>query len=740
MAGRSRVAPPLGAPSGPQVPVDTGGGHRRAALAGMFGSAPAIFAVLDGPDHVLAQANRALFRTLGVASGRGLLGRPLRETMPELVHQGMPALLDQVYRTGSPFVARGAHVLLGRAGTAHDGYFDFTLEPHRNRLGEITGVVCTAVDVTRERRARKLAAEQHALLEQIARNVPLGEVLEGMCRAIEKLSPKVLVSVLLLDETGRVLRHGAGPSLPDFYNQAIDGSEIGPRVGSCGTAAYRRESVIVTDIAHDDLWADFRDLAREAGLGSCWSNPIMSSTGELLGTFAFYHRTPRTPREEDLDLCAVFARTAALAIERDRAEAARRAAHSREQAAAADLAFVLETSTAVSREPRYPENLQRLARLAVPALAPVCVIDVLADGHISRVAVAVSGDLPEGSEGLLAGCTPDLRADSPVSRVLTGGTREIAHGSRLSPLPELGIAVPSYVCLPLTARGRTFGTLTLVATTDKPLDSRAVDLAEELARTAAAGADITRQYAHRAQLARDLQSGLLLSALPDVPGAHLSACYRPAGEGLDIGGDFYDVFPLPAQRWGLVIGDVCGRGARAATTTALVRHTARAVAPLLSDPVAVVRAINTALLTQSDSEEERFVTLVYATLRPAPCGLTVCLVRAGHPTPLLRHGDGTITASLVPGQLLGVSPDPFHSPETVDLHSGEALVLVTDGILEARDRGGDFFGEDRLTEAVRSSGAGALAQPTLDAITDAVDAFSHGVTDDDQAAVVLTVR
>ncbi|WP_245687298.1 SpoIIE family protein phosphatase [Streptacidiphilus griseoplanus] len=714
-------------------------GREQTALAAMFASSPAIVAVLSGPDHVLVEANRALYRAHGTADADTLPGRPVGDTLPELVHQGMLGLLDQVYRTGAPVVVHGAHVLLGRGPTAHEGYFDFTLEAHRDPLGGITGVICTAVDVTRERRARQLAAEQHALLEQIARNVPLGEVLEGMCRTIEGLSPRVLVSVLLIDENGHQLRHGAAPSLPDFYNQAIDGSEIGPCVGSCGTAAYRRAGVIVTDIAHDELWTDFRELARTARLGACWSNPIMSTTGELLGTFAFYHRTPRTPREEDLDLCAVFARTAALAIERDRAETARREAHAREQAAAADLAFVLETSTAVSREPRYPQNLQRLARLAVPALAPVCLIDVLADGHISRVAVAVSDDLPEGTEAALAAQPPDLRADSPVSRVMAGGVREIDHGAWPRPVPALPCTVTGYVCVPLTVRGRTFGTLTLVATTDKPLDARAVALAEELARTAAAGADTTRQYAHRAQLARDLQSGLLLSALPDVPGAHLCACYRPAGEGLDIGGDFYDVFPLPGRRWGLVIGDVCGRGARAATTTALVRHTARAVAPLLSDPVAVVRAINDALLGQPDGEE-RFVTLVYAALEPAPAGLSACLVRAGHPSPLLRRGDGSVTVSLAPGQLLGVAADPVQTAETVLLLSGEAIVLVTDGILEARDRSGAFFGEERLVEAVRSGGAAASARRTLEAITGAVDAFSYGATDDDQAAVVLTVR
>ncbi|MYW21214.1 GAF domain-containing protein, partial [Streptomyces sp. SID2955] len=198
------------------------------------------------------------------------------------------------------------------------------------------------------KQARRLAAEQRALLEQIARQAPLPDVLDGMCGAIEELSPEVIVSVLLADEEGRHLRHGAAPSLPDFYNQAIDGIATGEGVGSCGTAAHRRRTVIVSDIATDPLWDDFRALAGQAGLAACWSTPIIAPDGRLLGTFAMYHRTPKAPQDTDLALARVFADTAALAIERHHAEQARRAAHAREKAARDDLAFLLAASTALA--------------------------------------------------------------------------------------------------------------------------------------------------------------------------------------------------------------------------------------------------------------------------------------------------------------------------------------------------------------------------------------------------------
>ncbi|HWS38782.1 MAG TPA: GAF domain-containing protein [Actinoplanes sp.] len=185
----------------------------------------------------------------------------------------------------------------------------------------------------------QLGESHRALLEQIVRQTPLTEVLDGMARSIEELMPdEVLVSVLLADPDGRHLRHGAAPSLPAFYNEAIDGIATGEGIGSCGTAAHRREPVIVTDISADPFWADFRDLAERAGLAACWSLPILTHDGALLGTFAIYHRVPRVPQDTDLALARLFAGTAALAIERHHVEQARQAAEDRARAAHDELA------------------------------------------------------------------------------------------------------------------------------------------------------------------------------------------------------------------------------------------------------------------------------------------------------------------------------------------------------------------------------------------------------------------
>ncbi len=733
----------------------------------LFDQAPVIFAALCGPQHVLEAANPAFFEVFG--GERTRTGAPVGELYPELGPQGVLDRLDAVYSTGTAYRARDGRLVLGAPGAEREGFFDFTYEPRRDALGRVDGVIVIAVETTPYHHAQLLAAEQRILLEQIARDAPLREILTDMARAIEDLSPELLVSVLLADPDGRHLRHGTGPSLPDFYNEAIDGVATGPNVGSCGTAAYLRAPVIVSDIATDPRWEDYRDLARRAGLAACWSTPILGADDELLGTFAMYHRTPKVPGDKDVALSAAFARITALAIQRHRAMEAGRAAQKREKAAREDLAFVLDASTAITREPHYFDCLQCLARLTVPALAPLCTVHVVEDGRTRRIAVASAC---RAAEEYLAAPGIGDEIDHAVARVLTSGITETDRhpagappkepGQAGAPAPDLDAPdapapdlirsdapvpepdVTRFVCVPLTTRGRTFGVLTLVATPDRPLDRHVIALAEELARRAASSADNAHQFTDRVRLARDLQAGLLPPALPRIPGADLAASYHPAGEGLDVGGDFYDVFPLPEDRWAFMIGDVCGRGAAAATTTGMVRHTARAAARLLTDPAAVVAAINDALA--QSTTEDNFVSLVYGELRRSATGLTLDLIRAGHVPPLVRRADGTVEEIAEPGLLLGIAPDFDGSPCRVDLRPGDSLVLVTDGITEARATDGEFFDEQRLADALATvrcrtvlrGRTSPTAATLIAAVTAAVTAFAGDSTPDDQAALVLT--
>src|SRR6202163_2155369 len=156
----------------------------------------------------------------------------------------------------------------------------------------------------------------------VAKGNSLAEILESLCRLVEEQAGDVMASILLVD--GDHLRHGGAFSLPKAYTDAINGIVIGPSAGSCGTAAYRGEPVIVEDIATDPLWADFRDLALSHSLRACWSTPIFSSEAKVIGTFAMYYREPRSPSSREQDTIKHITHLAGIAIQRKLAESARR--------------------------------------------------------------------------------------------------------------------------------------------------------------------------------------------------------------------------------------------------------------------------------------------------------------------------------------------------------------------------------------------------------------------------------
>ncbi|MFN4217970.1 MAG: PAS domain S-box protein [Candidatus Bipolaricaulia bacterium] len=192
-----------------------------------------------------------------------------------------------------------------------------------SQVKEVLGI---SRDITERKRTELLTASRNKVLELMARGAPLSTVLEMICRSIEELAPGVLCSILLLE--GDKLRHGAAPSLPEDYNRHIDGLTIGPTVGSCGTAAYLKKPVIVSDTLSDPLWANYREIAQQYGLRACWSTPILSQQGEVLGTFAMYYREVRSPSTYELQLIEQTTHLAALVLERQRVT---EALHRREQ-------------------------------------------------------------------------------------------------------------------------------------------------------------------------------------------------------------------------------------------------------------------------------------------------------------------------------------------------------------------------------------------------------------------------
>ncbi|MEO8547556.1 MAG: GAF domain-containing protein [Sphingomicrobium sp.] len=295
----------------------------REQLRQMFASAPGFAALLEGHDHRFVMANPAFTDLIGK---RQLIGKTFARALPELAGQEFAAVLDAAAISGEALVESKMSMRVVRSGGMPEEVFvSVVFQPLANAEGKTSGVFVQGHPASDDQRNTTIRAAHNKVLELAIGDSPLETTLSELIRIVETTSSTgVLGSILLLDPDGKLLRHGAAPSLPPPYTAAIDGAEIGPCAGSCGTAAYRGEPVFVTDIATDPLWAVYKDVALPHGLQSCWSTPIMTRGRKVLGTFAMYHREPREPTLRDLTLVDLVTQTAALVIDRERAQEALR--------------------------------------------------------------------------------------------------------------------------------------------------------------------------------------------------------------------------------------------------------------------------------------------------------------------------------------------------------------------------------------------------------------------------------
>jgi serine phosphatase RsbU (regulator of sigma subunit) len=294
--------------------------------------------------------------------------------------------------------------------------------------------------------------------------------------------------------------------------------------------------------------------------------------------------------------------------------------------------------------------------------------------------------------------------------------------------------VKSSALVPLRARGRTLGVM--AAGFGRVVGADHLSLLEDLARRAALAIDNARLYEERATVARTLQRSLLPPVLPDVPGVDIAARYLAAGEGNEVGGDFYDCFPTRDGDWAVVIGDVCGKGAEAAVVTALARYTVRASATLHSHrPQVVLQDLNDVI--RRESPRSRFCTVLYVSLSMKHDRISACVASGGHPLPLVLRADGRVETAGLPGTLLGILPDPEIRPQEIQLRPGDSLVLYTDGVIEASPLD-DRFGPEQLARCV-SECHGRAPVAIARHIEDAVVGVQGGTVRDDVAVVVLRV-
>jgi PAS domain S-box-containing protein len=359
--------------------------------------------------------------------------------------------------------------------------------------------------------------------------------------------------------------------------------------------------------------------------------------------------------------------------------------------------FLAEAGRALARSLDYKETLASVARLAVPDIADWCAVDVFSDGQLRRLATTHVDPAKVAHVLEVAHSYPaDPASTTGVFNVLRTNRSEVyatvtddmlvqaaRDEDHLALLRSIGMH--SAMIVPMSVRGQAVGVLTFVsAEAGHSFDAGDLVLAESLASRAATAVENARLYETRSAIARTLQASLLPPALPDVPGFELAAAYRAAGEGADVGGDFYDVFSTAENLWYAVIGDVCGKGAEAAAVTAMARYTIRAAAVRRRSPAAILRLLSEAMLRQEEPESAgRFCTIACLQLDLSSTPARATVACGGHPLPAVLRAGGAVEELGVPGTLLGLVEDPELEDATGELYPGDTVVLYTDGLTEA---------------------------------------------------------
>ena len=342
---------------------------------------------------------------------------------------------------------------------------------------------------------------------------------------------------------------------------------------------------------------------------------------------------------------------------------------------------------------------------------------------------------------------PSLAERSLRQRVIDSG-RELIIDNALTGLPagsqrgESGGLI-AWAGFPVRdPDGRTVGALCVADHRAQPWSSLDVEVLADLAQVASDEVALRialRLGSERAVLARTLQQILLPPRLPEIPGLQVAARYRAGGTGAEVLGDFYDVFPSVGGSWGLVVGDVCGSGIAAAKITAFARFTLRGEALRQARPSLILAGLNQAMLDSAAADDPRFLTAIYATVRPRLSTTSVRISSAGHPLALIRRSDRRVETAGLPGTLLGPFPDPDLHDTRLQLRAGDAMILYTDGVTEARSHiNRELYGDQRLIELLAGPASLTAAQIATTVIN-ATRTFSGGAVNDDTAVLVLKV-
>lgn len=569
---------------------------------------------------------------------------------------------------------------------------------------------CLEMHRRREQHARTLAA--------ISERVPTGPQRPVARSYLDRLLEVAPIGVLTLNRGGAVI---------EFNDRALEILRAGP-----GELSRRTLGDLFDDSVGVDRAISSAQEAVPVQEPVALKRTVNGSTRHIEMRIA-------SLEDEDVDGVAL----ALLLDVTDRVEA-----ESARARAAAQIGFLAEASRRLSASLQLSEILERLASLAVPYLADWCAVDLVdREGNARRVSVRHKDPEKRAAAVGLRGYGPERGRNIPVVDVID--TRKPSVVDPVTPealdaaaqneehrrlLDELG--TKAALVVPLQARGRLLGTILLVRS-GEGTHFGAADLAvaEDLCQRAALAMDNARLFQEHRHVARKLQESLLPPSLPDVPGLEIGARYCAAGEGIEVGGDFYDFFRLGPRSWGFVIGDVSGKGPEAAGVTALARYTARAAALQVRSVKRIFGLLNDALCSGTDPE--RFATLAFARVEVGSASpKKVVLASGGHPLPLVLRADGDVEELGETGTVLGLVDTIDVHEHTFQMHPGDTLLLFTDGVTEARGSDGRLLGGTGLRRLLRSC-LGLGADAAAGKISEAVLEYQDQDPRDDLAVVVV---
>lgn len=551
------------------------------------------------------------------------------------------------------------------------------------------------IDITERKQAEERLALQNAVTRLLVEPRPLEDVIPEVLRSMGQGLQGSFGAYWRVDEAAGELRcewvWRDSERLAEDLERVSRGTRFEPGVGLPGRVWQTGEPEWVADL-RSDRNVPRMPVAAADGLGSALAFPVCVGA-EVVGVMESFSRRIRTPDPELLRTVDALGDLVGQYVERRRTEAGRRLSE------------------------------RRFRRLVEQAADAVFVHDL--NGNFLEVNEQACESLGYTREELL-----EMRVQDVEKNITPGNFVEIwEQGVEGSPVTVEG------------RHRRKDGSEFPVEVRVGALEGEEDTLILALARDITERKRIERErelLLHREQeISQTLQRSLLPPSLPEIPGAELAARYVAAGEGMEVGGDFYDAFPIPRDRWGLVVGDVTGKGPEAAALTSLAHYTIRAAAARQGeDPEMVLSTLNEEIMRQIGGERQ--FSIVYGELKPMPGGWALSMATGGHPPPFVLHPTGRVEALEPGGMILGVDHELQLGGWRVALSPGDTVVFYTDGATEARDEAGEFFGEERLRQLCESY-AGLTAAELATKIEAAVVDFQRGDPRDDVALLVLRV-